>query len=180
MQVANINNVNTGQARRGIQRFPHFLEILYDLFEVSLSPLKRWFKPGGRSEPLVITLEKIGKGSVFNCKMCGQCILHSTGMTCPLNCPKQLRNGPCGGVRQNGHCEVEPEMMCVWVEAYERSLKMPKYGHQFASLQPPMNNQLKGTSSWINLFHGIDTNLPEGWETTRDIPVKFTKDGQNG
>ena len=164
---------------RWLQHFPHFLELLYDLFEVSLQPLKKWFKPDGSTEPFVIAVEKLGKGAVFNCQMCGQCILHSTGMTCPMNCPKHLRNGPCGGVRQNGHCEVKPELRCVWVEAYSRSLKMPKYGHQFASLQPPMNNQLKGSSSWINMFHNIDTKLPEGWENTRDIPVNFIKEGQD-
>jgi len=162
---------------RWLQNFPHFIEIIYNLFEVGLSPLKRWFIPGGRGEPLVIALEKAGKTVVFDCKMCGQCILHSTGMTCPMNCPKYLRNGPCGGVRANGHCEVKPEMVCVWVDAYERSLRMPLYGHQFAALQPPLNNQLKGTSSWINMFHGIDTKLPEGWASTRDIPVNFIKDG---
>lgn len=161
---------------RWLQQFPHFLEVIYDLFEVSLSPLKKWFKPGGPSEPLVIAVEKLGKGAVFNCKMCGQCILHSTGMTCPMNCPKHLRNGPCGGVRQNGHCEVKPEMICVWVEAYQRSLKMPKYGHQFASLQPPMNNQLKGSSSWINMFYGLDLELPPGWVHTKDIPVKLVRE----
>ena len=26
-----------------------------------------------------------------------------------MNCPKTLRNGPCGGVRQNGGCEIKPE-----------------------------------------------------------------------
>ena len=40
-------------------------------------------------------------------------------MSCPMNCPKNLRNGPCGGVRENGHCEVKPEMKCVWVQAWE-------------------------------------------------------------
>ena len=165
---------------RWLQNFPHFLEIIYHLFEVGLSPLKRWFIPGGRGEPLVIALEKAGKTVVFDCKMCGQCILHSTGMTCPMNCPKYLRNGPCGGVRANGHCEVKPEMVCVWVDAYERSLRMPLYGHQFAALQPPLNHQLNGTSSWINMFHGIDTKLPEGWASTRDIPVNFIKDGPRG
>lgn len=158
---------------RWLQNFPHFLEIVYNLFEVGLSPLKRWFKPAGRGEPLIIAVEKVTKKAVFNCKMCGQCILHSTGMTCPLNCPKHLRNGPCGGVRLNSHCEVKPDMVCIWVDAYNRSLRMPLYGHQFASLQPPMNNQLKGTSSWINMFHGLDLKLPEGWANTRDIPVKF-------
>lgn len=161
---------------RWLQRFPHLLELLYDLFEFGLSPLKRFFIPGGRGEGLIIAIEKAGKSAVFNCKMCGQCILHSTGMTCPMNCPKHLRNGPCGGVRSSGHCEVKPEMVCVWVEAYQRSLKMPKYGRQFASLQPPMNNQLKGSSSWINMFHGIDIELPAGWARTSDIPVNFIKE----
>jgi len=102
---------------RWLQNYPHFLEIIYNLFEVGLTPLKRWFKPNGFGEPLIIAVEKAGKGAVFNCKMCGQCILHSTGMTCPLNCPKHLRNGPCGGVRPNGYCEIKPDMICVWVEA---------------------------------------------------------------
>ena len=57
--------------------------------------------------------------------MCGQCVLSSTGMSCPMNCPKTLRNGPCGGVRANGHCEVKPEMRCVWVEAYRGSERIP-------------------------------------------------------
>ena len=154
-----------------LQKYPHFLEIDYDLTEVCLRPFKRWMKPGSRIEPIVIAIEKVGKGAVFNCTMCGQCILHSTGMTCPMNCPKYLRNGPCGGVRLNGHCEVKPEMVCVWIVAYERSLRMPTYGHEFAALQPPLNNQLKGSSSWINMFHGIDVDLPLGWMNTRDIPV---------
>jgi hypothetical protein len=51
-------------------------------------------------------------------------ILHSTGMTCPMTCPKNLRNGPCGGVRANGHCEVIPTMRCVWVQAFERAGRM--------------------------------------------------------
>ena len=161
---------------RWLQRFPHFLEILYDLFEYSFQPLKRWFKPGGWNEPVVVAFEKWSKGAVFNCKMCGQCILHSTGMTCPLNCPKHLRNGPCGGVRLDGNCEVKPSMPCVWMVAYERSLKMPKYGNEFARLQPPMNNQLKSTSSWINMLHGIDVDLPAGWMSTDDIPVIRNKE----
>ncbi len=157
-----------------LQKFPHFLEIVYDATEVILRPFKPWLKPGGRMEPLVIAVEKVGKGAVFNCQMCGQCILHSTGMTCPMNCPKTLRNGPCGGVRPNGHCEVKPEMPCVWTVAYERSLQMPKYGHEFAMLQPPINSQLQGSSSWINLLHEVDVVLPAGWMSTKDIPLNHT------
>ena len=165
---------------RWLQRYPHFLEVIYDLFEISLSPLKRWFRPGGWNEPLVIALEKTSKRAVFNCKMCGQCILHSTGMTCPLNCPKHLRNGPCGGVRPDGNCEVHSKRPCVWVLAYERSLRMPRYGSEFARLQPPMNNQLKSSSSWINMLHGIDSDFPAGWLETEDLPVDRGREADDG
>ena len=156
---------------RFLQNFPHALEVIYSVFDRLLAPFARWLKPGGRTEKLVIWVEEIGKGAVFDCQMCGQCILHSTGMTCPMTCPKNLRNGPCGGVRLNGHCEVKPEMVCVWVAAYERSLKMPKYGYQMVNIQPPVNRQLEGTSSWINMLCGADSDMPDGWLKTSDIPV---------
>ena len=153
---------------RWLQHYPHFLEILYDLFENSLTPLKRWFKPGGWNESMVITLEKWSKGAVFNCKMCGQCILHSTGMTCPMNCPKNLRNGPCGGVREDGHCEVIPERMCIWVQAWERSQE-GIYAHEMGELQPPVNRALQGSSAWINMAEGIDMEVPPGWVALSDV-----------
>ena len=77
---------------------------------------------------LLETVEHAVKGPIWDCKMCGQCILHSTGMTCPMNCPKNLRNGPCGGVRPDGGCEVKPEMRCVWLKAYERADHLPVWG----------------------------------------------------
>jgi len=33
-------------------------------------------------------------------------------------CPKFMKNGPCGGVR-NGFCEVAGRGKCVWVVIYE-------------------------------------------------------------
>jgi hypothetical protein len=114
-----------------------------------------------RAARIILPVEDLGKKLTFDCQMCGQCILHYAGMTCPMTCPKNLRNGPCGGVRLDGHCEVKPEMMCVWVEAYERSLKMPIYGHEMATEQPPVNWQLKDTSSWINMLKGVDRRTRE-------------------
>ena len=156
---------------RFLQHFPHALELIYDLFDRLLVPFRRILKPGSVFEPAIIWIEEVGKGAVFDCRMCGQCILHSTGMTCSMNCPKNLRNGPCGGVRMNGNCEVKPEMKCVWVQAFERSQKMPKYGHDLLTIQPPVNRRLEGTASWINMLHGIDTELPKGWAETPDRPI---------
>ena len=110
----------------------------------------------GRSARLILPVEDIGKRLLFDCQLCGQCILHYAGMTCPMTCPKNIRNGPCGGVRISGHCEVKPEMRCVWVDAYERSLRMPIWGGEILTEQPPVNWQLKGTSSWINLLTDVD------------------------
>jgi len=115
--------------------------------------------------PLLI-IEHGVKGAVWNCRMCGQCILHSTGMTCPMTCPKTLRNGPCGGVREDGSCEVDPNMRCVWVKAETRKNKLPlprKWRSEFDELHPPVDNQLQDTSSWINLATGRDRQTPKGW-----------------
>ena len=70
-----------------------------------------------RLERVLAPIERASKRLLFDCLMCGQCVLSSTGMACPSNCAKQMRNGPCGGVRADGSCEVDPEMRCVWVEA---------------------------------------------------------------
>ena len=122
----------------------------------------RWITPG----------EELSKQFIFDCRMCGQCVLHSTGMTCPMTCPKNLRNGPCGGVRTNGHCEVIPDMKCIWVEAYERSLKMGHYGAEIEFLQPPVNRLLEGESAWINMLTAEDKNVPVGWVNATDISVR--------
>ena len=61
-----------------------------------------------RMERVLRPLERATKQLLVDCKMCGQCVLSSTGMACPTNCAKQMRNGPCGGVRADGTCEVDP------------------------------------------------------------------------
>ena len=54
------------------------------------------------------------------CKCCGDCVLGITGGICPVTmCAKGLFNGPCGGP-QDGHCEVDKEIPCAWVNIYER------------------------------------------------------------
>lgn len=70
-------------------------------------------------------------------------------MSCPMNCPKTIRNGPCGGVRDNGMCEVKPDMRCVWVEAVAGSQRMKKT--DIKEIQVPVDNILKGSSSWLRV-----------------------------
>lgn len=148
---------------RRLQDSPHLLELAYQAAARSLGAFQRWLTPDSPAERLLIPLEEIGKGALFDCRMCGQCILHSTGMTCPMTCPKNLRNGPCGGVLLNGHCEIFPDRPCVWVQAWERSERMPFYGPEIRRIQAPLNHQLRGTSAWINDLHRKDQLTPKGW-----------------
>ena len=150
---------------RWLQNHPRFLERAYRFthnFFMAIEPLLARLGHK-KSEPLLRFGEELGKKAVFDCRMCGQCVLHSTGMTCPMTCPKNLRNGPCGGVRANGNCEVIPDMKCVWVEAFERSLQMPQFGGEILLIQPPLNRQLEGSSAWINMLTGEDQKVPPGW-----------------
>ena len=114
-------------------------------------------------EQAVLAVERPLKEAIWDCRMCGQCILHSTGLTCPMRCPKNLRNGPCGGVRADGACEVFPDRPCVWVTAWEGSRRLPMGRDHMRHLNPPVDWRLKGTSSWINLLTGRDRRRPAGW-----------------
>jgi hypothetical protein len=131
---------------RGLDRFYRGLESAL----IRLAPL--WRAIGHRRlERPVAAVERTVKGFLFDCRMCGQCVLGSTGMACPMNCPKNLRNGPCGGVRENGHCEVIPEMKCVWVLAYEGSQRIPGGVEAMRAVQPAVDQRLQGSSSWLRV-----------------------------
>lgn len=139
--------------RRWSVRHARGLETFYRLFEtgvVALHPV--WRRMGyKRLEKPVAALEKMVKGALFDCQMCGQCVLSSTGMSCPMNCPKTLRNGPCGGVRANGHCEVKPEMRCVWMEAVAGSKRMRDGSAAIQVVQFAVDRRLQGQSSWLRV-----------------------------
>jgi hypothetical protein len=139
--------------RKWSVRHARGLNAFYRGFESLLVALHPVFRRIGyqRLEHPVARIEKSVKGLLFDCRMCGQCILSSTGMSCPMNCPKNLRNGPCGGVRANGHCEVRPEMKCVWVEAVAGSRRIPGGIDKLASVQAALDRRLQGRSSWLRV-----------------------------
>jgi hypothetical protein len=68
-----------------------------------------------------------------------------------MNCPKTLRNGPCGGVRDDGTCEVKPQMRCVWLEAYRGSERIPGGIAAMSQVQFAVDQRLKGRSSWLRV-----------------------------
>ncbi len=148
------------KVRRWATRHARFFELLYGGFEWLLLSLHPLFRRIGyaRLEKPVVVVEKAVKRFLFDTQMCGSCTLGATGMSCPMNCPKSMRNGPCGGVRDNGHCEVKPDMPCVWLDAYAGSLLM-KDGHRIREIQPAVDHRLKGSSSWLREVRGKTADL---------------------
>ncbi len=118
---------------------------LATLQKKKISPTER------RISRLLLWGENIIKIPVFGCQRCGECLLSSTAYICCQRCPKRLRNGPCGGTDERGHCEVFPERKCVWYRIYKRS----KWLHTKQTLYPVKqihNWDLEGSSAWLNVF----------------------------
>jgi hypothetical protein len=114
---------------------------------------------------LFTATERLVKRRLFGCRMCGQCALPVTAYACPMTCPKQLRNGPCGGVGVDGSCEVYPGMRCVWLMAYERAEAEGRID-DMRRLQRPIDQRKWGQSSWVNYWLGDDEGL---WTSDDDI-----------
>ena len=98
-------------------------------------------------------LEYSIKGPVFGCRMCGNCLLQETALICPMECPKGLRNGPCGGSTSE-RCYVDESRPCIWYKIYERSFK---YGREEYLLEvlPPLDWEQVGRDSWSAIFRNV-------------------------
>lgn len=139
-------------ARRWSVRHAGALMRFYRLFERLLllcRPIVRLIGERRLERPTA-AVERTVKGLLFDCRMCGQCALSHTGMSCPMNCPKNLRNGPCGGVRADGNCEVVPDMPCVWVEAWRGAQAMAAPDTMLVA-QRPVDHSRQGRSSWLRV-----------------------------
>lgn len=146
-----------------LQAYPRLLERAYAATRRVLEPLRPWLRTGGAVEQVFVVGENLTKRPLFDCRMCGQCVLHQTGMTCPMTCPKELRNGPCGGVRLDGRCEVRPDMPCPWVLAWDRAERMGASGREIERVLPPLDRRRIGRSAWIQDLIDPDSVFPAGW-----------------
>jgi len=168
-----------GRFRKWSVRHARFWEIMYQVFLPTLRfirPIVNLF-PDAFVRPLTIAVERTVKGTFFDCSMCGDCVLSSTGMSCPMNCPKNIRNGPCGGVRENGNCEIEPDMTCVWLDAWSGAAKMKntaQNGWHISTVQTALDNSLDGRSSWLAVMNETANENTGASETGTTAVVKST------
>ncbi|MCK5850443.1 MAG: methylenetetrahydrofolate reductase C-terminal domain-containing protein [Kiritimatiellae bacterium] len=80
------------------------------------------------------------------CAACGDCVLGETFGLCPVaRCAKSLMNGPCGGTRKDGKCEIDENIDCVWNLIVERA---EKRGELESLLE------VRKARDWSNSGHG--------------------------
>lgn len=122
-----------------------------------LQPLAKRIDASQRAKHMFGNTEHLMKVAMFGCMDCGDCALFDVAYVCPMSqCPKNQRNGPCGG-SYDGWCEVYPnERRCVWVQAYERLKAFEEEDKIGSYLTPPCNWELWETSSWLNFYLGRD------------------------
>lgn len=134
-------------------RHASLLTRIYNAIERLVGNLEPLLRGMGfdRMQRLLVPLERLSKGLLFNCQMCGDCLLGKNGMSCPMNCPKKIRNGPCGGVRPDGHCEVDAQQPCVWVQGWHGGQGM-RNGAKQVSVNPVAEHHRQGSSAWLNLL----------------------------
>jgi hypothetical protein len=100
--------------------------------------------PGVNTTSLAIR-EKPGLWAA-RCAACGDCMLGETFGLCPVaRCAKSLQNGPCGGTRRNGKCEIDDNTDCVWTLIVQRAEARGRLD-ALAKVRRPR--------SWANSGHG--------------------------
>ena len=126
------------------------------IFKMAL-PFAKFINKHRKLTKFFYFFEHIAKVILFECQGCGDCALFDVAFLCPMSqCPKQQRNGPCGGSHK-GWCEVYPdERECVWVRAYSRLKRFGEEGSIVEYTVPPCNWDLMDTSSWLNFYLGRD------------------------
>jgi len=117
---------------------------------------------GSALENAYTKCEQIIKGLTNDCRHCGDCAMLDLAYLCPMSqCPKNQRNGPCGGSFE-GWCEEYPnQRKCIYVLAYERLKAHGADQSLGENLVPPLNYDLNETSSWINFYLGRDHSAPK-------------------
>lgn len=123
------------------------------------TPGRRWQPPfyPFKREPLgsraLAMVERWVKGPLFGCRMCGNCLLQETAFICPMECPKGMRNGPCGGSTEAG-CYVDPTRPCIWYRIYDRAFKMGRE-HKLLEVLPPLDWDQVGTETWGDVWKQV-------------------------
>jgi len=70
-----------------------------------------------------------------------------------MECPKGLRNGPCGGSTAD-RCYVDETRPCIWYKIYERAFRMGR-DEILLEVLPPLDWDKVGTETWGDVARSI-------------------------
>ena len=141
------------------------------------TPGRRWqppflpFKREPFGKRILRSIERWIKGPLFGCRMCGNCLLQETAFICPMECPKGMRNGPCGGSTPE-RCYVDETRPCIWYRIYERSFRMGRE-HRLLEVLPPLDWDKVGCETWGDVIRSI-----REYGTGRFIRERFSRNGE--
>jgi len=139
------------------------------------TPGRRWqppflpFKREPFGKRFMRKVERWIKGPLFGCRMCGNCLLQETAFICPMECPKGMRNGPCGGSTPE-KCYVDETRPCIWYKIYERSFRMGRESRLLEVL-PPLDWDKVGTETWGDVVRSA-----RDFDTGKFIMERFSRD----
>jgi methylenetetrahydrofolate reductase (NADPH) len=125
-----------------------------------IKPARRWqpafypFKKEKLSRRILGKTELLIKGPLFGCRMCGNCLLQETAFICPMECPKGLRNGPCGGITPEKMCYVDNTRKCIWHAIYKRAYKTGRE-EMLMEVLPPLDWEKTGTETWGDVVRQV-------------------------
>jgi len=123
------------------------------------TPARRWqtaylpFKKDTFGNRVLENIEYAIKSPLFGCRMCGNCLLQETAFICPMECPKGLRNGPCGGSTPE-HCYVDKTRPCIWYKIYERAIKRGTE-EMLMEVLPPLDWEKVGCETWGDVMQQV-------------------------
>jgi len=123
------------------------------------TPSRRWqppfypFKREKFNKRVLASVERVVKGPLFGCRMCGNCLLQETAFICSMECPKGIRNGPCGGSTPE-HCYVDETRPCMWYRIYERAFAMNRE-EMLLEVLPPLDWDKVGTETWGDVVRQV-------------------------
>jgi hypothetical protein len=125
-----------------------------------IKPARRWqpaffpFKKESLGRRILAKAEISIKGPLFGCRMCGNCLLQETAFICPMECPKGMRNGPCGGITPEKNCYVDETRKCIWYAIYKRALKNGRE-ELLLEVLPPLDWNKVGTETWGDVVRQV-------------------------
>lgn len=86
--------------------------------------------------------------------MCGNCLLQETALICPMECPKGMRNGPCGGVTPEKDCYIDDTRKCVWYAIYDKAKRTGRE-ESLLEILPPLDWNKVGTETWGDVIRQV-------------------------